>query len=174
MNNVSQNFIDKVEKDIMRVDQSVDAAIDINNFKKKVSNEEEEKETQEATGASSAGAYSAPLFSGEEPEKVEAKEATSSSSAGAYVTNAWIAPNKKNWRGGSKPQIPGGKFVQIKKKCSTFPYCNQGDIKSLKLYENEMVKETISKVAKKYGISETVVKSIIQHELEIKQSKTSK
>ena len=100
MNNVSQNFIDKVEKDIRRVDQSVDAAIDINNLKKKVSNEEEEKETQEATGASSAGAYSAPLFSGEEPEKVEAKEATSSSSAGAYVTNAWIAPNKKNWRGG--------------------------------------------------------------------------
>lgn len=172
MNKVTQNFVDGVEKGIRRVDQSVDAAIDINNFKKKVSNEEEE--TSEATGASAAGAYSAPLFSGEEPDKVEAKEATSSSSSGAYVTNAWVAPNKKNWRGASKPQIPGGKFVQIKKKCSTFPYCNQGDIKSLKLYENEMMKETISKVAKKYGISETVVKSIIQHELEMKQTKTSK
>ena len=139
------------EKEVRRVDNSTDASIDINNLKQQVSNEEEE-ETIEATGAASAGAYSAPLFSGEEPDKVEAKEATSSSSAGAYVTNAWIAPNKKNWRGASKPQIPGGQFVQIKKKCSKFPYCNQGDIKSLKLYENEMVKETITKVAKKHGI----------------------
>lgn len=173
MKKINQNFVDKVEKEVRRVDNSTDASIDINNLKQQVSNEEEE-ETIEATGAASAGAYSAPLFSGEEPDKVEAKEATSSSSAGAYVTNAWIAPNKKNWRGASKPQIPGGQFVQIKKKCSKFPYCNQGDIKSLKLYENEMVKETITKVAKKHGISENVVKSIIQHELEMKQAKSRK
>lgn len=170
---MTQNLVDKVEKGIRRVDTSTDASIDINNLKQQVSNEEEE-ETTEATGASAAGAYSAPLFSGEEPEKVEATEATSSSSAGAYVTNAWVAPNKKNWRGASKPQIPGGKFVQIKKKCSTFPYCNQGDIKSLKLYENNLMKQTIVNVAKKYGISESVVKSIIQHELENRVNKTTK
>jgi len=173
MKTVTKNFVDKVEKEIRRSDPTTNGSIDINNFKKQVSNEEEE-ETTEATGASSAGQFSAPLFSGEEPDKVEAKEATSSSSAGAYVTNAWVAPNKKNWRGASKPQIPGGKFVQIKKKCSTFPYCNQGDIKSLKLYENKMLQETIKNVATKYGVSENVVKSIIQHELEMKNNKTSK
>ena len=41
------------------------------------------------------------------------------------------------------------KFVQIKKKCSKFPYCNQGDIKSLKMYENKIVKESIQNLSKK-------------------------
>jgi len=169
MKNVTKNFVDKVEKELRRTPSSTETSIQINDFKKEVSNEEDE--TTEATGASSAGPYSAPLFSGEEPDKVEAKEATSSSSSGAYVTNAWVAPNKKNWRGAAKTQIPGGQFVQIKKKCSTFPYCNQGDIKSLKLYENEMVKQTISNLSKKYNVSENVIKSIIQHELETKLNK---
>jgi hypothetical protein len=25
-----------------------------------------------------------------------------------------------------KPTIKGGKFVKVKEKCKTFPYCNQG------------------------------------------------
>lgn len=25
-----------------------------------------------------------------------------------------------------KPAIKGGKFVKVKEKCKTFPYCNQG------------------------------------------------
>ena len=101
----------------------------------------------------------------------ETTEATSSSSAGAYVTNAWVAPNKKNWRGASKPQIPGGKFVQIKKKCSTFPYCNQGDINALKIYENQIVKGAIQNLSKKLGLNENVIKAIIQHELEQNRNK---
>jgi hypothetical protein len=82
-----------------------------------------------------------------------------------------VAPNKKQWRGASKTQIPGGKFVQIKKKCQTFPYCNQGDINALKLYENELVKESITNLSKKMGINENVIKAIIQYELEQKMTK---
>ena len=74
--------------------------------------------------------------------------------------------NKKDFRGASKPQIPGGKFVQVKKKCKTFPYCNQGDIKSLKIYENKLVKQVISNITKKYNIEESVIKTIIQNQLE--------
>tara|TARA_B100001758_G_scaffold240239_1_gene245512 strand:+ start:383 stop:1564 length:1182 start_codon:yes stop_codon:yes gene_type:complete len=45
---------------------------------------------------------------------------------GAYVTPAMWAKNKSEWRGAHVPTYKGGKFVNIKKKCKTFPYCNQG------------------------------------------------
>lgn len=172
MKNVNKTFVSNLEKEMNRViDPSLDTAIELSKMKKMVG--EEEKETSEATSSGAAGQYSAPLFSGEEPEKVEATEATSSSSSGSYVTPQFVAPNKKNWRGAQKPQIPGGKFVQIKKKCSTFPYCNQGDIKALKLYENKMIKESISNLSKKMGIKENVIKAIIQHELEERRNKSN-
>ena len=101
-------------------------------------------------------------------KKIEASEATSSSSAGQYSTPAFVAKNSKNWRGGKKPLYPGGKFVKIKDKCKKFPYCNQGDIKALKLFENEMIKKSIKNISKKYGVDENVVKSIIVHEYENK------
>jgi hypothetical protein len=172
MKNVTKPFVDNVEKEMRRVpDPSFDTAIELNKLKQTVG--EEEEETTEATSSGAAGQYSAPLFSGEEPEKVEATEATSTSSSGSYVTPQWVAPNKKNWRGAQKPQIPGGKFVQIKKKCSTFPYCNQGDIKALKIYENQMVKQSISNLSKKMGVNENVIKAIIQHELEERRNKSN-
>jgi hypothetical protein len=138
------------------------------------------KEAIEATSSASSGQYSAPLFSLATPkdpvkkvkgiqeslEGGETTEATGASSAGSYSTPGWVAPNKKNWRGASKTQIPGGKFVQIKKKCQKFPYCNQGDINALKLYENKLVKQSIQNLSKKMGLSENVIKAIIQHELE--------
>ena len=99
-------------------------------------------------------------------EKVEATEATSTSSAGQYLTPAFVAKNSKNWRGGKKPLYPGGKFVKIKDKCKKFPYCNQGDIKALKLFENEVIKKSIKSLSKKYGVNENVIKSILVHEYE--------
>lgn len=77
--------------------------------------------------------------------KVEAKEATSTASTGSYeVPGAWAkSTKKKDWRGKSKTQIPGGKFVQIKKKCLKYPYCNQGDINAIKLTEQIMNKKQI-------------------------------
>jgi len=125
----------------------------------------EDEEVEEATGSGSAGPTSQPLFS-----KVEATEATGSGSSGSYVTPAaWAKTmNKKDWRGKSKPLIPGGKFVQVKSKCKKFPYCNQGDIKALKIFENETIKKVISKISKERNISENVIKSIIAYEYEKK------
>jgi ribosome assembly protein YihI (activator of Der GTPase) len=166
----------------------------------------EDGETSEATGAGSAGGFSAPLFSTTKKEmeedcwkdyeqkgmkkkngkmvpncvkvneneeeidikKVEATEATGSGSSGSYETTAaWAkSQNKKDWRGKSKTQIPGGKFVQVKKKCQKFPYCNQGDIKALKIFENEKVKKAIENISKRHNISENVIKTIIAYEYE--------
>ena len=101
-------------------------------------------------------------------KKVEATEATGAGSSGSYETSAFLAKsqNKKDWRGKSKTQIPGGKFVQVKKKCQKFPYCNQGDIKALKIFENEKVKKAIQNISKRHNISENVIKSIIAYEYE--------
>ena len=56
---------------------------------------------------------------------------------------------------------------QVKKKCTKFPYCNQGDINNLKISKNESVKESIYRVAKKMGVSPNVVMTILEHEYEI-------
>lgn len=97
----------------------------------------EKTETKETTSSGSSGQYSAPMFS-----KIEATEATTTASVGSYVTPAMWAKstNKKDFRGASKTQIPGGQFVKVKAKCKSFPYCNQGDIGALKIYENEIKK----------------------------------
>lgn len=101
-------------------------------------------------------------------QKIEATEATSTASSGQYSTpKMWAkSMNKKDFRGASKPQIPGGKFVQVKKKCKTFPYCNQGDIKALNIFENNTLKKVISKVSKEHNISENVIKTILAYEYE--------
>ena len=99
--------------------------------------------------------------------KIEATEATGSGSAGSYVTPAaWAKTmNKKDWRGKSKTQIPGGQFVQVKKKCKKFPYCNQGDIKALNLSEEkEILKQIIKNVSEKYDITESLVIDILRTE----------
>jgi hypothetical protein len=107
------------------------------------------------------------LFSGEEPKKVEAKEATSSASSGSYETpKAWAkSTSKKDWRGNAKTQIPGGKFVQVKKKCKKFPYCNQGDIKALNIFENDTIKKVITNLSEKMNIHEDFIKEIIYKEI---------
>ena len=125
--------------------------------------EDEKEENTEATGSGSSGAYSGPLFgefnsksNSETPslirkgksEKVEAKEATGSGSVGAYSSPAMWAKStkKKDWGPSRKTQIPGGGFVKVKKKCTKFPYCNQGDINALSISKNESVKEAIKNV----------------------------
>jgi hypothetical protein len=101
-------------------------------------------------------------------KKIEATEATGASSSGQYSTTAaWAkSTSKKDWGGRKKTQIPGGKFVQVKKKCKKFPYCNQGDIKALKIFENEKVKQAIQNISKRHNVSENVIKTIIAYEYE--------
>lgn len=154
--------------------------IDDKEPKKELKKKKSKFENKEATGSGSSGAYSAPLFSGEEPvneefEKVEATEATGTGSSGAYETPAMWAKStkKKDWGPSRKPQYKGGTFVSVKKKCTKFPYCNQGDIKALNLYKNESVKEAIINVAKKLNLTETTVKAILEYEME-KLNKRSK
>jgi hypothetical protein len=147
-------------------------------------NTKHKEETKETTGAASAGGYSAPLFSSgpnsgstsattnnvktirEQTEKVETKEATSSSSSGQYNQPAVWAKSlsKKNWKGASTKWMPGAKRVQVKDKCKKFPYCNQGDIKALNIFENETFKKVIKNISKKHGISENVIKSVLSYE----------
>ena len=157
---------------------------------KKLKNSDK-KETKEATGSGSSGAYSGPVFGGDdefwersraenaklkesEVEKVESKEATTTGSSGAYESpSMWAkSTSKKDWGPSRKTQIPGGGFVKVKKKCTKFPYCNQGDINNLKISKNESVKEAIDNVANKLGVSKNVIMSILEHEYEIKVKRT--
>jgi hypothetical protein len=100
-----------------------------------------------------------------EGKKVEATEATTTASSGAYSGPAFLAKNKKNWRGGTKPIYSGGQFVQVKKRCKTFPYCNQGDIKALKLTENRLLAEAVENVSKKTGLSQEMILNMILKEI---------
>ena len=57
----------------------------------------------------------------------ELDEATSVGSVGGqYETPKFWAKGKGNWRNRVKKAYPGGKFVNIKKKCKNYPYCDQG------------------------------------------------
>lgn len=106
---------------------------------------------------------------GGEITKIETKEATSSSSSGSYEQPAiWAkSSTKKHWKGARKTQLPGGKFVEVKKKCQKFPYCNQGDIKALNIFENDKIKEVIKNISKKHNVSESVIKNILNYELDV-------
>jgi len=150
-----------------------------------VSNDSDKVETKEATGTGSSGGFVSPInFSNEfikksnsekksltkesEVEKVEATEATGSGSSGAYESpSMWAkSTSKKDWGPSRKTQIPGGGFVKVKKKCTKFPYCNQGDINNLKISKNETVKEAIENVSKKMNVSLSVIMTILEHEYE--------
>jgi len=124
-------------------------------------------ENKEAMGT--GGGYAAldntPLFS-----KKEFKEATSSSSSGQYDTNSFqdikMKGNTPKGKGRSwrKTQLPGGSFVQVKKKCKRFPYCNQGDIKALNIWNESTTEKVIETMSKKYGLTENEIKEIISKE----------
>ena len=100
-------------------------------------------------------------------KKMETKEATSSASSGQYSTNkVWAkSMNKKDFRGYSKTQVPGGSFVRVKKKCKKFPYCNQGDIKALTLFENKTLQKVITKISLERNIHEDIIYEVILEEL---------
>lgn len=156
--------------------------------KKKYSRPGKEEAT-EATSTGSSGAFSGPIAFkdseflrksfAETPglkeglavgamgiDKVEATEATGSGSVGGYSTPAMWAKStkKKDWGPSRKTQYKGGSFVQVKKKCTKFPYCNQGDINALKLTKNESVEKAIKEVSRKHKISEEVIKTILEFE----------
>jgi len=110
-----------------------------------------------------------PRFAGnkkKKKKKEEFDEATTAASSGQYSTPKIWAKDEKNWRGKAKTQWPGGQFVKVKKKCSKFPYCNQGDINALELSENKMIKSAINEVAKKTGKDKAYIKELVKKEIE--------
>lgn len=119
--------------------------------------------------------YNESIHVKEQVEKIEATEATGSGSTGGYESPAMWAKStkKKDWGPSRKTQIPGGGFVKIKKKCTKFPYCNQGDINNVKISKNESVKTAIKQVSDKMGVSESTIITILEHEYE-KMNKRNK
>jgi hypothetical protein len=103
----------------------------------------------------------------EEPKKEETKEATTSASSGQYSGPAFGAKSMKpkDWRGASKTLYPGGAFVQVKKKCKNFPYCNQGDIKAVNLSRSPIVKKKAKKLAEQYGVSEELIIKLVLEDI---------
>jgi hypothetical protein len=182
---VAQNMIKKLKREKVDFDH-VD-------FLKRCSFKQIKKsEPKEATGSGSSGAYSGPVFGGDdafwersrsetpkleesEVEKVEAKEATTTGSSGGYESPSMWAKStkKKDWGPSRKTQYKGGSFVKIKKKCTRFPYCNQGDITNLKLTKNESVKEAIKNVSSRLNLKESDIITILEKEYQ-KKSKSGK
>jgi hypothetical protein len=104
------------------------------------------------------------------PKKVEATEMTTTASVGPYDANSFQDKNmrgnttKGQGRSWKKAQIPGGKFVSVKKECKTFPYCNQGDIKALNISskpKKNAMYEAIENVSKKTGLTTEEIKNIL-------------
>lgn len=162
-NNKIKNEIRKLLKDPNDLVSFLTSLLRNTNNKSK----SESEETNEETGSGSAGGFSGPLFSSLNENDLpngETTEATTTASSGSYETPAFLAKNKKNWRGGKKPLIPGGKFVKVKGKCKKFPYCNQGDINALKIFENETLSNVIKNISEKYSLHEDHIKTIILKE----------
>jgi|TARA_B100001094_G_C18112609_1_gene762087 hypothetical protein len=176
-NNFEKALKKAISKDPMGYKAILDEDHDCEEIHPQMTHEEWEKnkeeEMDEATTAASAGAFMAPM--GFDPrfakkkkkkKKEEFDEATTAASSGQYATPKMWAKDEKNWRGKAKTQWPGGKFVKVKKKCSTFPYCNQGDINALELTDNKIVKKAITEVAKKTGKDKTYIKELVKKEIE--------
>ena len=115
---LSANKIKEKIKDYLKEPEELKAFL--NSILHSKGKKSENKEAM-GTGGGYAALDNTPLFS-----KVETKEATSSSSAGQYDAKSFqdvklkgSTPKGKgrSWR---KTQLPGGKFVQVKKKCKRF------------------------------------------------------
>jgi hypothetical protein len=182
MENLKQNLMKAIKSNYTTKD--ADSIRDFNNFSKELS--EYKEENKEATGAGAAGGFVPPL-SGEMSEgeycdscdrlkskcicgkskKTETKEGTGSGSSGSYEGTSFLAKSqsKKDWRGAAKPLYKGGKFVKVKKKCQKYPYCNQGDIKSLKLTELDIFESLLEKLSKEYQIDKNILSKIIKEDI---------
>ena len=143
-------------------------------------------ESKEATGASSSGAYSAPVFGKTIMKKDIHKfhnsnldEALGGTAMGDYdvpFLGATPKGRKSPLAIGGPESVkksravkdknfpkwggPGGIFIKIKDKCKKFPYCNQGDINAI-----EILKESISDISNETGIPKKAIEEIVINEI---------
>ena len=113
--------------------------------------EGKEQEVDEATDASSSGAFDVPLFGGTKGRK------NPLSIGGEKSIGQSRAVKDPKW---PKFGGPGGVYVKIKEKCKKFPYCNQGDLKAV-----EPLRESMEEASKKYGLTIDEVEDIILNEI---------
>lgn len=147
------------------------------------------RDTKESMGADSSGSFEAPLKSAPIVKRKINKihnfesdldEATDSGSSGQYdasFSSGRSNPLKINGPDSIKtsravkdknfPKYggPGGVFVKVKEKCKKYPYCNQGDIKSLEFFEKEGLVESAKNVSNKTGIPYKIVEKLILNEI---------
>ena len=176
--NIKTNSRVDIKKAIKKAGGPPDSTINLNQMAKKALREEhdcekvhpgvdhdvwaseQKMEAEESSSAGGAGSYVGPLFTTKKkPKKGEVGEATSAADAGVYSTAYFLAANKKNWKGGSKPLYKGGKIVTVKDKCKKFPYCNQGDINALNLTE------AIDNVSKMTGKNVDYIGNLVDKQL---------
>ena len=140
-------------------------------------------EASESTTASSSGSYSAPML-GKMKRPISTihnmTETTVADASGSYdvpfgdgsktplkingeksikTSRAVKDKNFPKWGG------PGGVYVRIKDKCKKYPYCNQGDIKSLEFYEDNQLIESVKEVSKQTGIPYSEIEKIVLNEI---------
>ncbi len=136
---------------------------DIQNFKLK------SQEFDEAMTASvSAGAmYDAPIGTKKkDPLALDNVSANESASITAASTKNMIATKKGFPRFGG----PDAKFVEVKDKCKTYPYCNQMvGLDNLVLKEIHGMKDAIQEAALKFGLTvKQVEEMIIKESIELR------
>ena len=132
---------------------------DIYNFKLK------SQEFDEATTASvSAGAmYDAPIGTGrKDPLAIDNPPSKKQSSESASITAASSKDMIATKKGFPRFGGPDAKFVEVKDKCKTFPYCNQmSGLDNLVLKEIHGMKDAIQEAAIKYGLTVKQVEGIL-------------
>jgi hypothetical protein len=112
-----------------------------------------ETEMKEATLADSSGQYDVSFSAGrKDPLSIEGEKSIKKS-------RAVKDKNFPKWGG------PGSVFVKVKDKCKKFPYCNQGDIKSLEMFEIEGLKEAIETVSRKHNVPIKNIEDVVLEEI---------
>ncbi len=159
-----EQLLDKMEKGVnVEMEHTNDTSIaieiamdhiyeDLNYYDKleKIEGDSHKEESTEATTSSSAGVYDAPFGAPKrDPLKIDTPKS---------VYNNLRSVKDKNF---PKFGGPGSTFVKIKDKCKKFPYCNQGDIKALEFFENNLVKEAIKNISNRYSLNEDYIKGVI-------------
>ena len=120
---------------------------------------EQQEEVEEATTASSSGAYDVPAFGRtpkggrKDPLKIDGPDSI-------YKGRAVTDKKFPKWGG------PGGVFVKIKEKCKKFPYCNQGNTGALEfIKEDKELQDAINEVSKNTGIPKNEIQKIVLNEI---------
>lgn len=139
-------------------------------------------DTNEVTGASSAGAYVGPMMmTKREIHTIHNSKLNEAVDSGVSAGAAYDVPLFGTTpKGGRKDPLkidgpesigkgravkdkkfpkwggPGGVFIKIKEKCKKFPYCNQGDINNI-----EILRESINELSEKHGLPTQEVEKIV-------------